>query len=170
VVDVGRGAPGPPLIPPIRGASKTGGAGGGEGGSGSLGGLPCRCHVQQCAPTVHEGQGGDGGIHLIISASSNKHHPMSQAQTKAPLADLSTQVAGTQSPTNTPKLLLDQSRSAFALHSYRTHSVPTAMVQESCSLRAHWHAIGTHRTQQSGEDPGRRHDPCRQGQAGPQWA
>ena len=86
MVDVGRGAPGPPLIPPIRGASKTGGAGGGEGGSGSLGGLPCRCHVQQCAPTVHEGQGGDGGIHLIISASSNKHHPMSQAQTKAPLA------------------------------------------------------------------------------------
>ena len=68
------------------------------------------------ATTVHEGQGGDGGIHLIISASSNKHHPMSQAQTKTPLADLSTQVAETQSPTNTPKLLLD-------LHSHSTLTV-----------------------------------------------
>ena len=168
MVDVGRGAPGPPLIPPIRGVSKTGRAGGGEGGSGSLGGLPCRCHVQQCAPTVHEGQGGDGGIHLIISASSNKHHPMSQAQTIRNEDPSSRPFYSGRRNAITYQHPEAASRSAFALHSYRTHLVPTAMVQESCSLRAH--AIGTHRTQQRGEDPGRRHDPCRQGQAGPQWA
>jgi len=41
-------------------------------------------------PTVrtdlHEGQGegkdGDGGTHLITSASSNKHHPVSRAQVR----------------------------------------------------------------------------------------
>jgi hypothetical protein len=75
-----------------RGAGKTGCAGGGGGGCGSLGGLPRRCHVPQCMPTLmptlHEGQGegkdGDGRTPLITSASSNKHLPMSRAQTKAP--------------------------------------------------------------------------------------
>ena len=51
-------------------------------GSGSLGGLPRRCHVPQCMPIVHEGQGevkdGDGGTHLITDACSNMHHAVNQ--------------------------------------------------------------------------------------------
>ena len=108
-----------------RGVSKTGGAGGGEGGCGSLGGLPCRCHVPQCAPTVQVGQGGDGGIHLITSAGSDKHHPVSRPPAKAPLvvpffcgavlsANLSTR---RNAITCHHKLLLDlHSQSTLAVH------------------------------------------------------
>ena len=161
MVDVGRGAPGPPLIPPIRGVSKTGGAGGGEGGSGSLGGLPCRCHVQQCAPTVHEGQGGDGGIHLIISASSNKHHPMSQAQTKAPLAPTFLLRSQKRNHLPTP-------RSCFSI-CIRTPLLPYTFSANSHGPRILFTASARHR-HTSHTTERRRHDPCRQGQAGPQWA
>jgi hypothetical protein len=113
-----------------RGASRTGGAGGGGGGEwqpgGSLGGLPCRCHVPQCMPTLHEGQGegkardGDGGTHLLTSGSSNKHHPraVSRAQARPPLAP--------SAVARKKKEMQSQaaSRSAFAVHSYHAHSVP----------------------------------------------
>ncbi len=121
-----------------RGAGKTGCAGGGGGGCGSLGGLPRRCHVPQCMPTIHEGQGdgkdGDGRTPLITSASSNKHH-VSRAQARPPSTSaptvLPTLVAGKRNHLPPPPAA---SRSAVAVHSYHAHSVSTAMGQSSCSL------------------------------------
>ena len=71
-------------------------------------------------PTVrtdlHEGQGerkdGDGGTHLITSASGNKHHPVSQTQARPPLPP--TVVLWSQKCNH--KLLLD-------LHSQSTRTV-----------------------------------------------
>ncbi len=107
------------------------------GDGGSLGGLPCRCHVPQCAPTPNEGQdegkGGDSRTPLITHASSNKHHPVSHAKTKAP-----------KSPPTFPLWLQkcnhlpppqDASRSASAVPSLTAHAAPTAVVRSSCSLR-----------------------------------
>ena len=110
-----------------RGAGKTGCAGGGGGGCGSLGGLPRRCHVPQCMPTIHEGQGdgkdGDGRTPLITSASSNKHH-VSRAQARPPSASaptvLPTPVAEKCNHLPPPPAA---SRSAFAVHAYHAHSV-----------------------------------------------
>jgi hypothetical protein len=114
-----------------RGAGKTGGAGGGGGGGcGSLGGLPRRCHVPQCMPTLmptlHEGQGegkdGDGRTPLITSACSNKHHPVSQAQVRPPFAPLQQRQPFHSGRRNMQSQAA--SRSAFAVHSYHAHSVP----------------------------------------------
>ena len=73
-------------------------------------------------PTVrtdlHEGQGerkdGDGGTHLITSASGNKHHPVSQTQLEARPPLPPTVVLWSQKCNH--KLLLD-------LHSQSTRTV-----------------------------------------------